>query len=362
MERTRLRDLGFRIGNLETGRYNAITDVVGVKVGHVTISRDQPQILRTGVTVILPHAGNITDQNCFGGSHVLNGNGEVTGLSFLNDFGRIHSPIALTGTYSVGAVHEGLVKAEILSGASADFKLPIVAETHDGWLSTGKALAVRPEHVLEALTNCKSGPVEEGNVGGGTGMICHEFKGGIGTSSRLSIVSEKTFCIGVIVQANHGSRQRLKLEGIPVGRLLPSDEIPTCRKRNKGSGSIIIVIATDAPLLPHQLKSLAQRAGIGLGRVGGLGETSSGDIFLAFSTANILPAWGQGSFNDVRMMQEDLTTPLYDAVVEATEEAIWNALCMAETQHGQQGRICHSIPLNRLQDIIKNYGSANFDI
>jgi len=361
MARAHLRDLGYRIGNLQPGQYNAITDVAGVKVGHVTIIKDQPQVLRTGVTVILPHSGNITDQNCFGGSHVLNGNGEVTGLSFLNDFGRIHTPIALTGTYSVGAVHEGLVKAEIISDASADFKLPIVAETHDGWLSTGSALAVRPEHVLEALNNCKTGPVAEGNVGGGTGMICHDFKGGVGTASRLPIVDEQTFCVGVYVQANYGRRQRLLLEGIPVGRLLPGEKVPLCRKRGRGSGSIIIVIATNAPLLPHQLKSMARRAGIGLGRVGGLGETSSGDIFLAFSTANILPAWGRGSFNDVRMMQEDLTTPLYDAVVEATEEAIWNALCMAETMQGRQGRMCHAIPLDRLQDIIKHYGGFKLD-
>lgn len=361
MTRTRLRDLGFRIGNLETGRHNAITDVAGVQVGHVTIIRNEPQIVRTGVTVILPHTGNITDQNCFGGFHVLNGNGEVTGLSFLNDFGRIQSPIALTGTYSVGAVHEGLIQAEIFSGANADFKLPIVAETHDGWLSTGAALAVRPEHVREALTNCKSGPVAEGNVGGGTGMICHDFKGGIGTASRLSTVGEQFFCIGVLVQANYGRRQRLLLDGIPVGRLLPTEEVPACRNRPRGSGSIIIVIATDAPLLPHQLRSLAQRAGIGLGRVGGLGETGSGDIFLAFSTANILPAWGQGNFNDVRMMQEDVTAPLYHAVVEATEEAIWNALCMAETLHGQQGRVCRAIPLDRLQDIIKKYSGPKYD-
>jgi D-aminopeptidase len=360
MTRARLRDLGFRIGNLETGPYNAITDVVGVKVGHVTIIRDQPQIVRTGVTIILPHSSNITDQSCFGASHVLNGNGEVTGLSFLNDFGRIHSPIALTGTYSVGAVHEGLIKAEILSCANADFKLPIVAETHDGWLSTGSALAVRPEHVLEALANSQSGSVAEGNVGGGTGMICHDFKGGIGTASRLSIIGEQTFCVGVIVQANYGRRRRLVLDGIPVGHLIPIDEIPACRNRDQEFGSIIIVIATDAPLLPHQLKSLAQRAGLGLGRVGGLGETSSGDIFLAFSTANILPAWGQGSFNNVRMMQEDVTAPLYDSVVAATEEAIWNALCAAETLNGQQGRICHAIPLDRLQDIIKKHGGSKY--
>lgn len=360
MNRARLRELGFQIGDLETGPHNAITDVTGVKVGHVTIVRDKPQMVRTGVTVILPHAGNVTDQNCFGASHVLNGNGEVTGLSFLNDFGRIHSPIALTGTYSVGAVHEGLVKAEILSRATSDFTLPIVAETHDGWLSTGSALAVRPEHVIEALANSRSGPVAEGNVGGGTGMICHDFKGGIGTASRLATVGEEIFCTGVLVQANYGRRQRLTLGGIPVGRLLPVDEVPAPRNREQGSGSIIIVIATDAPLLPNQLRRLAQRAGLGLGRVGGLGETGSGDIFIAFSTANILPPWGQGSFINVRMLQETVTAPLYEAVVAATEEAIWNALCAAETLHGQQGRICHAIPLDRLRDIIESHGDSDF--
>jgi D-aminopeptidase len=356
MTRARLGELGFRIGELETGPHNAITDVAGVKVGHVTIIRDHPQIVRTGVTVILPHPGNITDQNCFGASHVLNGNGEVTGLSYLNDFGRICSPIAITGTYSVGAVHEGLIKAEIFSRATYDFKLPIVAETHDGWLSTGSALSVRPEHVLEALDNARSGPVAEGNVGGGTGMICHDFKGGIGTASRLSIIGGETFCTGVLVQANYGRRHRLTLGGIPVGRLLPVGEIPACREREPDSGSIIIVIATDAPLLPHQLRSLAQRAGLGLGRVGGLGETSSGDIFISFSTANTLPAWGQESFIEVCMLSENVTAPLYRAVVAATEEAIWNALCAAETMNGQQGRTCHAIPLDRLQDIIDRHG------
>jgi D-aminopeptidase len=306
----------------------------------------------------VPHADNVTDQNCFGASHVLNGNGEVTGLTFVNDFGRIHSPIALTGTYSVGAVHEGLIKAEILSRATSDFKLPIVAETYDGWLSIGSALAVRPEHVSEALANARSGPVAEGNVGGGTGMICHDFKGGIGTASRLVTIGEETFCTGVLVQANYGRRQRLSLGGIPVGRLIPVGEVPAPREGEQGSGSIIIVIATDAPLLPHQLRRLAQRAGLGLGRVGGLGETSSGDIFIAFSTANILPAWDRGSSINVRMLQETVTAPLYEAVVAATEEAIWNALCAAETMQGQQGRICHAIPLERLSDIIESYGAS----
>ena len=352
--RKRLRDWSLTIGCLPPGPCNSITDVPGVKVGHVTIVEDEPEVVRTGVTLVLPHDGNITDSACFGAIHALNGNGEVTGGSFINDFGRIQSPIALTGTYGVGAVHEGLIRLEMSLGGEVDHKLPVVAETHDGWLSCGAAFSVRPHHVLLAHENAAGGPVAEGCVGGGTGMNCHEFKGGIGTSSRRVTIGGQSFCIGVLVQANYGRRDRLCLDGIPIGKHIPVTDLPAPWEKSRMDGSIIMVAATDAPLLPIQLSRLARRMGLGLGRVGGVGETRSGDIFLAFSTANRLPPWDTDLLVSVQTLRETGMTYLYDGVIEAVEESVWNALCAAETTTGRLGRISYAIDMERVSDIIAN--------
>ena len=282
----RLRDLGLSIGQLPTGEHNAITDVDGVLVGHAQVIRDEPDVVRSGVTVVVPEQGRVWERNLFAGSHVLNGNGEMTGLAYLNEFGLMHGPIAITGTHSIGAVHEGLVAHELEQDTGFEFRLPLVAETYDGWLSDAAAMAVRPKHVRDALANAKGGAVPEGNMGGGTGMITHEFKGGIGTSSRRAGVAGENWTVGVLVQSNYGRRSRLRLGEHPVGQMIPDTEVPTPWPESRDDGSIIVVIATDAPLLPHQCKRLAQRAGLGVGRVGGMGEPGSGDIFVAFSTGN----------------------------------------------------------------------------
>ena len=353
--RKRLRDWGLTIGCLPPGLHNSITDVPGVKVGHVTIMEDEPEVVRTGVTLVLPHEGNMADSACFGAVCALNGNGEVTGTSFINDFGRIQSPIALTGTYGVGAVHEGMIRLETSLAGEVDYKLPVVAETHDGWLSCGAAFSVKPHHVLSAYKNAGGGPVAEGCVGGGTGMNCHEFKGGIGTSSRMVTMDHHTFCVGVLVQANYGRRHRLRLDGIPVGKHIPVTQVPAPWEEDRVNGSIIMVAATDAPLLPIQLSRLARRMGLGLGRAGGAGETRSGDIFLAFSTANRLPPWDTDLLVSVQTLRETAMTRLYDGVIEAVEESVWNALCAAETTTGRLGRTSYAIDMEKVCDIVAKY-------
>ncbi len=351
--RKRLRELGLGIGSMPCGPVNAITDVSGVMVGHRTLITDSPDIVRSGVTAILPHNDNIYDNPVFGGLHVLNGCGEMTGMAWLDEFGTVCCPIGLTGTYSVGAVHEGQIRAEIAYGPENDFKLPLVAETDDSRLSDGNSFAVRPEHFQEALAAASSGPVGEGNVGGGTGMNCHEFKGGIGTSSRIAKGQAGTYTVGVLVQANYGRRSRLRLDGLPVGSLLPVSEYPAPWEKERVAGSIIIIVATDAPLLPHQCKRLAQRACLGVGRVGGVGESPSGDIALAFSTATRLDINDLRTPHTVQMLPDNSLTLLYDAVIEATEEAIWNSLCMAESMQGKEGRFSHAIPLDALLNAVE---------
>lgn len=352
MNNPRLRDLGFSVGALPPGPHNAITDVAGITVGHVTILEDAPRIVRSGVTVIVPENGDIGARNLFAGTHVLNGNGEMTGLAYLNEFGLLCGPIALTSTHSIGAAHEGLVRHELESGSPFDFLLPVVAETFDGWLSDPSAFAVRPHHVGEAVANAGNGPVAEGSVGGGTGMICHEFKAGIGTSSRVAKVAGAEWTVGVLVQANYGSRERLCLNGRNVGELFPLTDIPSPWPERRETGSIIGIVATNAPLLPHQCQRLAQRAALGVGRVGGMGEPGSGDLFLGFSTGNIIPAATAKDATPVHSLPDMALSPLFQAVIEATEESIWNALCASDTMTGHQGRICHGLPVERLREAI----------
>src|SRR5215212_6388108 len=367
--RKRLRDLGVTIGHIPPGPHNAITDVKGVRVGHATlISGEGPLVVgdgpvRTGVTVIMPHEGDIGAEPLFAGSHVLTGNGEMTGLLWVKESGMLTSPIAITNTHSVGVVRDALISYEVRRTQRLEpyWSLPVVAETYDGWLNDINGMHVKPEHVWDALDSASAGAVAEGCVGGGTGMICHEFKGGIGTSSRVLSEVDGGWTVGVLVQANYGARHLLRIDGLPVGDLIPYSEVPGFREerarlgqQETGDGSIIIVVATDAPLLPHQCERLAQRATIGLARVGGIGANSSGDIFLAFATGNRgLPA-AEGRaplLASCQMVANERMTPLFEACAEATEEAILNALCMATTTTGIEGRAMHALPLDRVREI-----------
>ncbi len=367
--RRRLRDLGVTIGRMAPGPFNAITDVPGVRVGHATIvSGDGPLEVgvgpvRTGVTVILPHEGDIGIEPLFAGWHVLNGNGEMTGLLWVKESGMLTTPIALTNTHSVGVVRDALISYEARHTRRPElfWSLPVVAETYDGWLNDINGMHVKPEHVWAALDSASGGTVAEGCVGGGTGMICHEFKGGIGTSSRVLSEEDGSWTVGVLVQANYGARHLLRIDGVPVGDLIPCSQVPGFREersqvaqREPGDGSIIIVVATDAPLLPHQSERLAQRATIGLARVGGIGANSSGDIFLAFATGNRgLPGAEQvtADIAHCRMVANERMTPLFEACAEATEEAILNALCMATTTTGIDGRTMYALPLDRVREV-----------
>jgi D-aminopeptidase len=367
--RQRLRDLGVTIGRMPAGANNAITDVAGVRVGHATIISGEGPLtvgagpVRTGVTVIVPHEGDIGVEPLFAGYHVLNGNGEMTGLLWVKESGMLTSPIAITNTHSVGVVRDALIGYEVQHTQRLElgWSLPVVAETYDGWLNDINGMHVKPEHVWAALDEASDGPVAEGCVGGGTGMICHEFKGGIGTSSRVLSEADGGWAVGVLVQANYGARHLLRIDGVPVGELIPCSEVPGFREerarleqREPGDGSIIIVVATDAPLLPHQCERLAQRATIGLARVGGIGANSSGDIFLAFATGNRGLPVAEGKaplITSCQMVANDRMTPLFEACAEATEEAILNALCMATTTVGIEGRTMHALPLGRVREI-----------
>ena len=367
---TRLRDLGLSIGQLPPGPLNAITDVIGVRVGMTTlIAGDGPLVvgqgpIRTGVTVVVPHPG-IVEHPVFAGTHTLNGNGEMTGLEWIRESGHLTTPIGITNTHSVGVVRDALVAAEIAArdARSSYWALPVAAETYDGALNDINGMHVRPEHVQAALDVAADGPVPEGGVGGGTGMICHEFKGGTGTASR---VVPAGWTVGALVQANHGDREHLMIDGVPVGRELPRSAIPSAWDEEEavlraGAGSIIVIVATDAPLLPHQLDRLAQRAGLGIARAGGAGGHSSGDIFLAFSTGNAerlrtYKLEGPSEAVELTMLPDGGITELFWGVIESTEEAIINAMIAAETMTGRDGITAHALPHDDLLAIMTRYG------
>jgi D-aminopeptidase len=320
----RARELGVVVGEGTPGPLNAITDVEGVRVGHRTLIEGDD--VRTGVTVVVPPEGPH-----FAGSHCLNGNGELTGLAWVEESGLLTTPVALTNTHSVGVVRDALVEA--LSATDSPWHLPVVGETWDGLLNDINGFHVKSEHVFEALDGASEGPVAEGNAGGGTGMICHGFKGGIGTASRAA----DGYTVGVLVQANHGRRPRLQVNGVAVGRELGRDRIPLPPRPQTG-GSIIVLVATDAPLLPHQCERLAQRATLGIARTGGAGENSSGDFVLAFATGNA----GLGETRDtipLSMLPNERLDDLFYAVIEASEEAIVNALLAADTMTGKGGTV-----------------------
>ena len=365
------RELGIEVGTGRPGVENAITDVAGVRVGVTTlIEGDGPLVVgqgpvRTGVTVIVPHDGNVWEEPLFAGAHRLNGNGELTGLEWIRESGMLMSLIALTNTHSVGVVHDALIgiNTRERSRPGQDFwSLPVAGETWDGVLNDINGMHVRAEHVVSAYEAAAGGSVAEGNVGSGTGMICHEFKGGIGTASRVVEQAAGGFTVGVLVQANHGRRERLAVNGAPVGAALDVDTVPSPSATSAGAGSIIVIAATDAPLLPGQCTRLAQRASFGIARTGGVGEHWSGDLLLAFSTANRgLPASAIGSPTpltvNVEMLADAHLEPIFDAVVEATEEAILNALLGAATMTGRDGVTAHAIDPDQLLAVLERHSA-----
>ncbi|HEU4649237.1 MAG TPA: P1 family peptidase [Gemmatimonadales bacterium] len=381
-KKPRARELGIPFEGT-TGPNNAITDVPGVEVGQVTLISGEGRLVvgkgpvRTGVTAIFPR-GKRSDDAVFAAQVALNGNGEMTGAHWVKENGFVYGPVLITNTLSVGTVRDATVAWTNRQGWDHFlFSLPVVAETWDGGLNDIDGFHVKPEHVFQALDQATGGPVTEGNVGGGTGMVCHQFKGGIGTASRRLPKEAGGYTVGVLVQCNYGRRSRLSVLGVPVGReirdLMPcatlpqaprAERFPACTngqanatvgRDGDGSGSIIIVVATDAPLLPNQLERVARRAGLGVGRMGGLGEDSSGDIFLAFSTANPGAGVDTGTVK-LTMLPNDRINPVFEATVSATEEAIVNALVAAETMTGADGHRVYALPTDRLVAAMKKYG------
>ncbi len=361
----RARDLGIPFDGIP-GPLNAITDVSGIEVGHTTLVSGEGKLqvgagpVRTGVTAILPR-GKRYDP-VFAGWYSLNGNGEMTGTTWVEESGFLEGPIMLTNTHSVGIVRDAVV-AWIYEEGLFDpispgvfWSLPVVAETYDGNLNDINGFHITRDHVSAALNSATSGPVAEGNVGGGTGMICHRFKGGIGTASRRTDGGHCEYTVAALVQANHGARHSLTVAGVPVGREI-TELLPALDQGDSSppGGSIIVVVATDAPLLPHQLKRLARRVPLGIARVGGMGANGSGDIFIAFSTANPGAARRTG-ISILEMLPNDRMTPLFNATVYATEEAIINALVAAKTMHGTNGNTVYALPHDRLRQVLRRYG------
>jgi D-aminopeptidase len=352
----RARDLGVPFEGAP-GPLNAITDVSGVTVGQVTLIGDveghSERKIRTGVTAILPRGRDTLNVPVFGATFALNGNGEMTGTAWIDEAGQLEGPVMLTNTHSVGVVRDAVIDWRVRAGppdaSGYWWSLPVVAETYDGDLNDINGFHVRPEHVFRALDEARSGPVEEGNVGGGTGMTCHDFKCGVGTSSRIISVQNEQYVVGALVQANYGTRGTLRIAGVPIGANLPLH-----RESGGDSGSIIVVIATDAPLLPTQLQRLARRVSMGLARMGSFAGNGSGDIFIAFSTANhdafTGPARRQASFID-----NDQLDPVFEATVQTTEEAIVNAMVAARDMVGTEGHHAEALPHDRLVALLRRY-------
>jgi L-aminopeptidase/D-esterase-like protein len=357
----RARDLGIPFEFGTPGRFDAITDVPGVEVGHVTLVEGDR--VRTGVTAVLPRGrGKPGLDPCFGGAFSLNGNGEMTGIAWLEESGLLEGPVLITNTNSVGVVRDAVIdfarrrRPSAQGWADAVWSLPVVAETWDGHLNDIYGMHVRAEHVFQAIDGARPGPLAEGNVGGGTGMICYEFKGGIGTASRVLGAADGAHTLGVLVQANFGRRHQLLVAGLPVGRELTGDLVYTQRPAPEPTerGSIIIVVATDAPLLPHQLKRLARRAALGLARTGSVAGNGSGDLFIAFSTANPRAGEAKGTV-PLAMLPNDRMGPLFEATVGATEEAILNALVAARTMTGLDGHRVVALPHDRVREILRRH-------
>lgn len=352
----RARDLGVPFDG-RPGPLNAITDVQGVEVGHTTLISGNGALrvgvgpVRTGVTAILPR-GKQSKDSVFAAWFTLNGNGEMTGTTWVEDSGFLDGPVMITNTHSVGVVRDAVIAWKVKQGQPDIegywWSLPVVAETWDGYLNDINGLHVKPEDAFHALDTAHAGPVEEGNVGGGTGMICNEFKGGIGTSSRVLDAKHGGYTVGVLVQCNYGRRDQLRIAGVPVGREIPGHVY------DDDTGSIIVVVATDAPLIPTQLKRVARRVSLGLGRDGSYSGDGSGDIFIAFSTANSGANASQG-LRQITMLPNEALDPLFLATVQATEEAVVNAMVAAETMTGVDNHTVPALPHDRLREILKKY-------
>ena len=351
------------VGSHRSGPLGAITDVAGVEVGHATLiageGKRQAGVgpVRTGVTVVVP-SEDVWERPLRAGAERINGAGEVSGLEWMRESGLLTTPIGLTNTHSLGVVRDAIARAHVRENRRQMFSLPVVGETCDVLLNDMYGHHVRAEHLDQALADAKGGPVEQGSVGSGTGMVCHDFKGGIGSASRLagSDGGGETWTVGVLVQANHGVRERLTIDGVPVGRLLGPDRIPAADWESissalAGSGSIIIVIATDAPLMATECTSLAKRATFGLARTGGAGERQSGDFAIAFSTARDHPDAEDGRLRVARHLEEDQLAWLYWATIEAVEQAIVNALLAAETMTGADGNTVHALSASDLDGL-----------
>ena len=353
----RARDLGVPFDGTP-GTYNAITDVKGVEVGHTTLISGSGKLkvgegpVRTGVTAVLPRGKDSMDP-VFGAWFTLNGNGEMTGTTWLEDSGFLDGPVMITNTHSVGVVRDAVIAWRVKKAppdqSGYEWSLPVVAETYDGDLNDINGFHVKPEHAWHALDSAHGGQVEEGNVGGGTGMVCNEFKGGIGTSSRVLDAKYGGYTVGVLVQCNYGWRSQLRIAGVPVGR-----EITDHKVRDNDVGSIIVVVATDAPVIPTQLKRLVRRVSLGLGRDGSFSGDGSGDIFIAFSTANSGAA-NSKSTHQVTMLPNEQMNPLFLGTVQATEEAVINAMVAAETMKGINDFEVIALPHDRLREVLKKY-------
>jgi len=351
----RARELGVPFEGTP-GSWNAITDIAGVEVGHTTLIEGDS--VRTGVTVVWPR-GKQSDDPTFGGWFALNGNGEMTGTTWLEESGFVDGPILITNTHSVGIVRDAYIAWQVEhkrkpgtnSFGGGFWSLPIVAETYDGFLNDTNGFHVKPTHVFQALDGAATGRVKEGNVGGGTGMICFGFKGGIGTSSRVA----GQYHVAALVQCNCGAKRQLRIAGAPVGQELLNQPVASMAKPAEDTGSIIIVVATDAPLLPNQTKRLARRASLGLARLGATSGNGSGDIFIAFSTANANAAKPSGPTATLTMLPNDALGPMFDATVQSVEEAIVNALVAAEDMTGVEGHKVTALPHDALQQILKKY-------
>jgi D-aminopeptidase len=370
MERMRAQHYGLRFGRLPRGERNAITDVSGVRVGQVTVSREdtaeakeakEAEAVRTGVTVIWPHAGAPWRERVYAGTSILNGYGELIGINQIDEWGLLHSPIVITSSLAIGRAYDATARwiaDHDPSQGTDDVFMPVVTECDDSFLNDARSFPLSDQHVFEALESAGVGQVAEGCVGAGTGMQCFDFKGGIGTASRALPAEQGGFTVGALVCTNFGARPDLLIQGVPVGR-----EIPDLMPEARGEGSCVVVLATDAPMLPHQLRRLALRGGLGLARCGSIGANGSGELLIAFSTAQVVPRQSEDSTLQVRALLDgafwhlpSVFDPLFAAAVETVEEAVANALFTATTTRGRAGHVLYELPIDQVLEILDRYG------
>lgn len=350
MKRKRFRELGFKIGKLKTGKFNAITDVKGVVVGHKTIIKKD---VSSGLTVIIPNNGQLAGSHYPAGFYSFNGTGEFTGSHWLEETGTLVTPIIFTGSHLLGLVHHYLSLATRRIDKLEPFSMGVVGETWDGWLSNLEKTRISYQDLKEAILKAESGQIAEGNVGGGTGMICYEFKGGIGTSSRVVEFDGENYTIGAIVQTNMGRREDLKINNLEIGKILNSDKVDLPWQTPANNGSLLVTIATDAPLTAQQCKRISKRGAIAMARTGAIGEGGSGDFFLTFSTANSYQYDAEKPYS-IQMFPSEELDLIFEGAIEVVEEAIINSLCMAQTIEGQKERKAYQLPLSKLKDILES--------